>query len=71
MQLALIIFISFLSTSGRYGIEQLYIPTVDHFEPTAKDLKTAVDFIRVRQVSQRWLGCSNPSVYCYLSIGSD
>jgi protein-tyrosine phosphatase len=34
----------------RHGIEQLRLPTVDHFEPSAKDLKKAVEFIRLRQV---------------------
>lgn len=27
------------------GIEQLYLPTVDHIEPTVEDMKTAVQFI--------------------------
>ncbi|KAM3568219.1 hypothetical protein VYU27_009654 [Nannochloropsis oceanica] len=32
----------------RHGIEQLYLPTVDHFEPTISDLYRAVEFISLR-----------------------
>ena len=32
----------------QYGIEQLHLPTVDHFEPTVSDLCRAVDFISLR-----------------------
>jgi len=31
-------------------MEQLHIPTVDHFEPQVEDLRRAVDFIKIRQV---------------------
>lgn len=30
----------------RLGIEQLYLPTVDHFEPEVESLKSAVSFIQ-------------------------
>jgi hypothetical protein len=36
---------------GRYKIEQLYLPTVDHFEPNPRDLLTAVKFIQRFHVS--------------------
>jgi atypical dual specificity phosphatase len=29
----------------RLGMKELYLPTVDHFEPTVEDLETAVQFI--------------------------
>lgn len=30
----------------RLGMKQLYLPTVDHFEPTLESMKAAVDFIK-------------------------
>ncbi|EGC38544.1 hypothetical protein DICPUDRAFT_86492 [Dictyostelium purpureum] len=33
----------------RYGITQLYIPVVDHYEPTVQEIKSSIDFIQ-RQV---------------------
>ena len=35
-----------VSSYKRLGIEQLRLPTVDHFEPSVEDLKRAVDFIQ-------------------------
>lgn len=35
-----------VSAYQRLGIEQLRLPTVDHFEPSVEDLKRAVEFIR-------------------------
>jgi len=29
----------------KLGMKELWLPTVDHFEPTVEDLKTAVSFI--------------------------
>ena len=30
----------------KYGIQQLYLPTVDHVEPSVEDMHRAVEFIR-------------------------
>ena len=30
----------------KYGIQQLYLPTVDHVEPSVSDMQRAVNFIR-------------------------
>jgi atypical dual specificity phosphatase len=30
-------------------MKELYLPTVDHFEPTVEDLESAVQFIKTRQ----------------------
>ena len=35
-----------LGAYKRLGIEQLYLPTVDHFEPDVESLKSAVSFIQ-------------------------
>ena len=35
-----------LSCYDRLGMEQLHLPTVDHFEPSVEDLKKAVSFIQ-------------------------
>lgn len=35
-----------VSAYKRLGIEQLHLPTVDHFEPSVEDLKRAVEFIQ-------------------------
>ena len=35
-----------LGAYKRLGIDQLYVPTVDHFEPDAESLKSAVSFIQ-------------------------
>ena len=33
----------------RLGIEELWLPTADHFEPSVKDLERAVEFVKFHQ----------------------
>lgn len=35
-----------IATYDRLGMDQLWLPTVDHFEPSVPDLHAAVDFIQ-------------------------
>lgn len=63
-----------ISSYKRLGIEQLRLPTVDHFEPSVEDLKKAVDFIQKHEAegSRVYVHCraghgrSAAAVYAWL-----
>ncbi|KAL3766481.1 hypothetical protein ACHAWO_004656 [Cyclotella atomus] len=63
-----------VSSYKRLGIEQLWLPTIDHFEPSVEDLKKAVDFIQKYEAegSRVYLHCraghgrSAAAVYAWL-----
>eukprot|EP01133_Synstelium_polycarpum_P004083 gene4083-4756_t len=41
-----------VATYARYGIKQLYLPVVDHYEPSVAELRSAITFIE-QQVAER------------------
>lgn len=51
-----------LKQYAKLGIEQLHLPTADHFEPTFEDMKSAVEFINEFKAS-------NEKVYVHCRAG--
>lgn len=51
-----------LKQYAKLGIEQLHLPTTDHFEPTFEDMKSAVEFINEFKAS-------NEKVYVHCRAG--